>query len=67
MFKGHEREPPFVMLIDPKAKLMAALNQAETYLGLAIKAEDRGERECYEQMAELYLKIAEHLEALIEG
>lgn len=55
------------MLIDPKAKLMDTLNQVETYIGLAIKAEDRGERECYEQMAELYLKIAEHLEALIEG
>ena len=55
------------MPIDPKAKLIDALNQAETCLGLAIKAEDRGERDCYEQMAELYLKIAEHLEAMIEG
>jgi len=55
------------MLIDPKAKLIDALNQAETYLGLAIRVEDRGERECYENVAELYLKIAEHLETLIEG
>ena len=55
------------MLVDPRAKLIDALNQAETYLGLAIRVEDRGERECYEHMAELYLKIAEHLEALIEG
>ncbi len=61
------RMTPRPRLIDPKAKLIEALNQAETYLDLAIKAEDRGERECYERMAELYLKIAEHLEALIEG
>jgi hypothetical protein len=51
------------MMIDPKAKL---LDQAEDYRGLAIRAKDRGEPECYERIVELYVRIAEDLEALID-
>jgi hypothetical protein len=46
--------------------LLAALDQAEGYRGLAIRAKDRGEREVYEKIVELYVEIAEELEALIE-
>jgi hypothetical protein len=52
-------------MIDPKAKLLAVLDHAEEYRGLAIRAKDRGEREVYERIAELYVKIAEELEFLI--
>ena len=31
-------------MIDPKAKLLAVLDTAERYRGLAIRAKDRGER-----------------------
>jgi hypothetical protein len=55
------------MMIDPKAKLLAVLDQAEGYRGLAIRARDRGEREAYERIVELYVAIAEELEALIDG
>ncbi len=55
------------MMIDPNAKLLAALDQAEDYRGLATRAKDRGERECYERIVELYVRIAEELEALIDG
>ena len=54
-------------MIDPKPKLIAALGNAQEYLDLAISAKDRGERELYERLAELYLKIAQELEALVEG
>jgi hypothetical protein len=54
-------------LIDPSAKLLAVLDHAEEYRGLAIRAKDRGEREIYERVVELYLEIAEQLEALIDG
>ena len=30
-------------------------------------AKDRGERECYERIVELYVNIAEELETLIDG
>ena len=55
------------MMIDPEAKLLAVLDHAETYRGLAIRAKDRGERESYERIVELYVEIAEELEALIDG
>jgi hypothetical protein len=55
------------MMIDPKAKLLTVLDQAEGYRGLAIRARDRGEREAYERIVELYVAIAEELEALIDG
>jgi hypothetical protein len=55
------------MMIDPNAKLFAALDQAEAYRGLAIRAKDRGEGECYERIVELYVRIAENLEELIDG
>jgi hypothetical protein len=34
---------------------------------LAIKSRDRGGRESYERIVELYVSIAEELEAMIEG
>ena len=55
------------MMIDPKAKLLAVLDNAEQYRGLAIRAKDRRERECYVRIVELYVEIAEELEALIDG
>jgi hypothetical protein len=55
------------MMIDPKAKLIAVLDNAEEYRALAIRAKDRGERESYERIVELYVEIAEQLEALIDG
>jgi hypothetical protein len=55
------------MMIDPRAKLLAVLDHAEEYRGLAIRAKDRGEREIYERIVELYVEIAEELEALIDG
>jgi len=38
------------MMIDPKAKLIAVLDNAEEYRALAIRAKDRGERESYERI-----------------
>jgi hypothetical protein len=53
-------------MLDPKAKLLAVLDTAEKYRGLAIRAKDRGERDTYERVVELYVEIAEELERLIE-
>ena len=55
------------MMIDPRAKLLAVLDNAEEYRGLAIRAKDRGQRESYERIVELYVEIAEELDALIDG
>ena len=55
------------MMINPKGKLIAVLGNAQEYIDLAIGAEDRGEREFYERIAELYLKIAQELEAMMGG
>jgi hypothetical protein len=55
------------MMIDPKPKLIAALGNAQEYLDLETSAKYRGEREFYERIAELYIKIAQELEALVEG
>jgi hypothetical protein len=52
------------LMIDPKPKLITALGNAQEYLDLAIGAQDRGERELYQRIAELYLKIAQELEAM---
>jgi hypothetical protein len=54
------------MMIDPSAKVLAVLD-AEEYRGLATRAKDRGEREIYERIVELYVEIAEEFEALIDG
>jgi hypothetical protein len=54
------------MMIDPRAKLLAVLDHAEEYRGLALRAKDRGERNSYERIVELYVEIAEELEALID-
>jgi 3-methyladenine DNA glycosylase Tag len=40
------------LLINHKAKLVAALDNAEAYRCLAVWAKDRGERESYERIAE---------------
>jgi hypothetical protein len=55
------------MMIDHKAKLLAVLDHAEGYRVLAIRSRDRGEREGYERIVELYVRIAEELEAMIDG
>ncbi len=55
------------MTIDPGARLLAVLDKAEECRGLAMRAKDRRERECYARIVELYLEIAEELEALIDG
>jgi hypothetical protein len=54
------------MMIDPRAKLLAVLDNAEEYRGLAIRAKDRREHECYVRIVEPYVEIAEELEALID-
>jgi hypothetical protein len=56
-----------MMMIDPEAKLIAVLDNAEEYRGLAMRAKERGEREAYERIVELYVEIAEELDALIDG
>jgi uncharacterized protein (UPF0335 family) len=53
-------------MIDPKAKLLAGLDTAVKYRVLAMRAKDRGEREAYERIVELYVEIAEELEWLID-
>ena len=53
------------MVFDPRTKLVEALDSAQEYLDLAIKSKDRGEREFFERIVELYVKIADELEALI--
>jgi hypothetical protein len=52
---------------DLETKLLAALDQAEAYRVLDIRSRDRGERESYERIVELYVRIAEELEAMIDG
>jgi hypothetical protein len=44
-------------------QLAAAHSNAQEYINLAAKAEDGGERERYERIAELYLKITPRLAA----
>ena len=53
--------------VDLKSKLLAALDQAEGYRVLAIRSRDRGQRESYERIVELYVSIAEKLEAMIDS
>ena len=54
-------------MIDPKPKLIAALGNVQEYLDLAISLQDRSERKFYEPIAELYLKIAQELDAMMGG
>jgi hypothetical protein len=54
------------MMIDPRAKLLAVLDHAEEYRGLALRAKERGEREAYARIVELYVEIAEELEGLMD-
>ena len=65
-FLKHDRKPSFLMITDPETKLLAVLDHAEDYRGLAIRCRDRGEREVYERIVELYVEIAEQLERLID-
>jgi hypothetical protein len=53
-------------MISLKDKLLAVLDHAEAYRVLAMRSRDRGEREHYERIVELYVSIAEELEALME-
>ena len=53
--------------VDLKARLLAVLDQAEGYRVLAIRSRARGERESYEHIVELYIKIAEELETMLDG
>jgi hypothetical protein len=62
-----ESTESIAMLIDPGAKLLAVLDKAEEYRGLAMRAKDRREREAYVRIVELYVDIAEELDALIDG
>ncbi|HKB83869.1 MAG TPA: hypothetical protein VKD04_11780 [Burkholderiales bacterium] len=54
-------------MIDPKPKLIEVLGNVQEYLDLAASTKDRGEREFYQRIAELYLKIAQELEAMMGG
>ncbi len=54
-------------MIDPKPKLIEILGNVQEYLDLAASTKDRGEREVYQRIAELYLKIAQELEAMMGG
>jgi len=49
-----------------QSQVACCLDTAERYRGLAIRAKDRGERETYEGIVELYVEIAEELERLID-
>jgi hypothetical protein len=51
-------------MVDHAANLKAALYNAETYIGRALRSTDRGERGLLEEIAELQIKIAERLEVL---
>jgi len=53
------------MMIDPKASLIDILGNAQEYLDLATKSTDRGERELYERIVALYLKIAQEFETAV--
>jgi hypothetical protein len=53
-------------MLDIKAECIAVLDDAEGYRVLAIKSRDRGEREAFERIVELYVRIAEELEGLID-
>jgi hypothetical protein len=64
---GRLPDGAFALMNDHKVQLLAALDRAEEYRVLAIRSQDRGERECYERIIEHYVKIAEELEVLIDG
>jgi hypothetical protein len=54
------------MTVDHGVSLKQSLDSAATYIGLALKSRERGERELLETVAELHLKIADCLERLAE-
>ena len=51
------------MITDLKTKMLAALDQAEDYRGLVVRARNRGEREAYERIVDHYVMIADELES----
>ena len=65
--RGLDADSDVARKVDLKAKLLAVLDQAEGYRVLAIRSRDRGERESYEHIVELYVKIAEELETMLDG
>jgi hypothetical protein len=65
--KSERRELPQCRPVDLKARMLAVLDQADGYRVLAIRSRNRGERESYEHIVELYVRIAEQLEAMIDG
>ena len=54
--RGLDADSDVARKVDLKAKLLAVLDQAEGYRVLAIRSRDRGERESYEYIVELYVK-----------
>jgi hypothetical protein len=62
-----DADPVAARKVDLKARLLAVLDQAEGYRILAIRSRDRGERESYEHIVELYVRIAEELETMLDG
>jgi hypothetical protein len=62
-----DRDSVAAWTVDLKAKLLGVLDQADGYRVLAIKSRNRGERESYERIVELYVSIAEELEAMIDS
>ena len=65
--KSERQELPQRPPVDLKARLLAVLDQAEGYRVLAMRSRNRGERESYENIVGLYVRIAEQLEAMIDG
>jgi len=52
------------MMIDPSAKLLAVLDHAEEYRGLAMRAKDRGERKATECAEEHRVPPEDHSRSL---
>jgi hypothetical protein len=48
------------------AQLLAARDRAGRYRGLAMSSRDRGERDVYERIVDLYVNLAEELEKVLE-
>jgi hypothetical protein len=65
--KSERRELPQRPPVDLKARMLAVLDQADGYRVLAMRSRNRRERESYENIVGLYVRIAEQLEAMIDG
>jgi hypothetical protein len=51
-------------MIDPETKVADVLCHAEEFLSLATQTTDNRDRELYERIVELYLKIGRELEVI---